>query len=232
MIMTMRQIELTVDNVIKAWTAETDKALAKNPEEGRRAMSFNNQALKLLAQGSPVSPAQLADTSGRPVTEVEEIFAKMQERGVEVDETGNLVGLALTLNPTPHRFILNGRTLYTWCALDAVFMPGLLDVTAEVESTCPTTGKPIQLTISPDGIEAFTPETAVLSIAVPGLSCRREDDDASKARTGPKSDSCNQMHFFASNEAAELWAQSHPGTAIFTPEEAYRLAYANWIGRR
>jgi alkylmercury lyase len=228
----MRQIELTVDDVIKAWTAERDKALAKNPEGVRQGMILNDQALKLLAQGSPVSPTQLADASGVPVTEVEEIFAKMQERGVEVDEAGNLVGLALTLNPTPHRFIINGRTLYTWCALDAVFMPGLLGVTAEVESTCPTTGKLIQLTISPDGIEAFTPETAVLSIAVPGLSCRREDDDASKDKTGPKSDSCNQMHFFVSYESAEVWVQSHPGTVIFTPGEAYRLANANWIGRR
>lgn len=228
----LKSIELTVEDVIAAWTAERDQLEIRNPDGVRQGINFSNQALKLLAQGKPVSSAQMADASGLPLAEVQDTFAKIMEQGGEVDEAGNLVGLALTLNPTPHRFSLNGRTLYTWCALDAVFLPGLLDETAEVESTCPTTGQPIRLTISPYGIEALSPETAVLSIAVPGLSCRREEHAPGKAKTGPTSESCNQMHFFANEEAAERWGQTHPGTVVFSPDEAFRLAYVNWISRR
>ena len=227
----MRQIELTVEDVIAAWTAEHDRKLVEIPDSVHEGVTFSDQALKLLAQGNPVSPQQLAKASGLSLVEVEETLKIIREEGVEVDEAGNLVGMALTLNPTPHRFIVNGRPLFTWCALDAVFMPGLLGETAEVESTCPITREPIRLTISPKGIEAFSPKTAVLSIAVPGLSCRRDDDAPDKTKTGPTSDSCNQMFFFSNEEAAETWLQTHPGTVIFTPDQAYRLAYANWIAR-
>lgn len=230
--MTLRTIEMTIDDIIAAWTAEMDKLQNQNPEGVWRGMAFSDAALKLLAQAQPVTPTQVAEAADLPLPDVQETFAKIKEQGGELDEDGHLIGLALTLNPTPHHFIVNGRTLYTWCALDAVFMPGLLGETAVVKSTCPTTNTPIQLTISPEGIEQVTPETAVLSIAIPGLSCRREDDAPDKPKTGPNSDGCNQMHFFASLEAAESWVGVHPGTAVFTPEEAYKLAYANWISRR
>jgi hypothetical protein len=38
----------------------------------------------------------------------------------EYDAHGRVVfGSGLTLRPNPHRFEVDGRTLYTWCALDA-----------------------------------------------------------------------------------------------------------------
>lgn len=89
-----------------------------------------------------------------------------------------MVGLALTLNPTPHRFIVKGSTLYTWCALDAIFLPGLLGETAVVESACLTSGETIRLSVTPDSVVTYSPSTAVLSIAVPGLTYRTEDSSA------------------------------------------------------
>ncbi len=223
---------LGVDAVIAAWTGEMDQLLRENREGVWRGMVFSDAALKLLALGDPVSAERVAEVAGLALVDVQETFAKIKEQGGELDGDGNLVGLALTLNRTPHRFTVNGRILYTWCALDAVFMPGLLQETAVVESSCPTTGAPIRLRISPDGIEEVVPETAVLSIAVPGLSCRCAGDAEEKAKTGPTSDGCSQMHFFASRTAGERWISSHPNTIIFTPDEAYRLAVANWISRR
>ena len=38
-----------------------------------------------------------------------------------------------------HRFEVAGRTLYTWCAWDSLFLPQILGQEAEVESTCPLT---------------------------------------------------------------------------------------------
>lgn len=228
----MSHSELTLEDVIEAWTSDMDRMQHKAAGGVWRGMSFSSHAVRLLALGRPVSTRQLAEVSGLPLSDVQDTFAKIQEQGGELDKDGNLVGLALTLNPTPHRFVLNGRSLYTWCALDAVFLPGLLGETASIESICPTTGELIQLTIQPDGVADYAPQTAVISVAVPGISCRREDDEATKPKTGPKSDGCSQMHFFASQEPAQAWVEQRPGLVVLTIEEAYRLAYENWIGRQ
>lgn len=230
--MTTTEKRLTFDDVIAAWTSESDRRQAEDAEAAQRSVAFADAALALLAQGRPVSHEAVARTSGLPPAKVEEFFAEVKERGGEFDESGKLVGLELTLNPTLHRFLLDGRTLYTWCALDAIFLPGLLGKTAEVESTCPETGREIRLTVTSDGVADYSPASTVLSITVPGHSCRREDDAEDKLETGPSSDSCGQMFFFASRAAGEQWLTTHPAVVLFTPEEAYELAFANWIGRR
>ena len=70
---------------------------------------------------------------------------------MQFDETGNVVGAALTTLPTPHRVSFGGSfgdsfggDLFAWCALDTLFIPGLLDQTADVESTCPVSNSPIR----------------------------------------------------------------------------------------
>jgi hypothetical protein len=127
------------------------------------------------------------------------------------------------------RFAVNGRTLYASCALDTIFLPGLLGETAEVESTCPVTGEAIRLTITPDGVTQYSPAGTVLSIAVPGVSCNREeaDGEADRAR-----ESCQQMYFFSTRTAAEQWIKDYPGVVILTVEDAWQLAKAHWIDRR
>lgn len=212
--------------VIRAWVSHTDEL---PPEVTQHRTARSEHVVRLIAQGQPVSAAQLAEASGRPLEEIEQVFEKYRSVGGEFDSDGNLVGAALTQTPTPHRFRVNGRQLYTWCALDALFIPGLLGETAQVESTCPTTGAAIRLTVAPDGVRAYSPRETVLSISVPGLSCRSEAGDQS---TGPTSDTCSQMHFFSSRAAAEQWVQAHPGVAILTVDEAFELAHRNWLARR
>jgi len=51
--------------------------------------------------------------------------------------------------------------MFTWCALDAIMMPGVIDATARVESQCYVTGYPIQLTVTPDGVTDYSPDTTV-----------------------------------------------------------------------
>jgi alkylmercury lyase len=222
--------DFTVDEVIQAWTSQIDD----KPEDEREAIDegfkLSLELLRLLAEGRPVSARKLATQVGLPLELVEAALKKFKKEGGEFDKDGNLVGAALTLNPTPHRFRLDGQQLYTWCSLDAIFMPGLLGKTAEVESTCPVTGEAIRLTIAPDGIVASSPEQAVLSITIPGVSCAA-DDSCSPNKTGPQSDACNQMHFFSSREAAEIWLVDHPGVVIFSLDEAFLLAKENWIDR-
>jgi len=51
--------------------------------------------------------------------------------GMESGDSGNIVGAALTTRETPHKVRLSGRDLYAWCALDTLFIPGLLGEDAE-----------------------------------------------------------------------------------------------------
>jgi hypothetical protein len=74
--------------------------------------------LRLLAEGEPVSVEDLAHAIGRPIGEVRQTLAALPD--VEIDHRGRVVGYGLTLLPTPHRFEVDGRQLYTWCALDTL----------------------------------------------------------------------------------------------------------------
>lgn len=225
----MQTQPLTAEEVIQAWLTQHDERYGEHlPEDIRNSMKVTDTMLQMLAEGRPVSARQVAEKLSVPVENIEAAFEKVRKGGYEFDEDGNLVGAALTLNPTRHQFNLTGKTLYTWCSLDALFLPGLLGRPAQVTSTCPQTGETISLTVSPTGVTALCPAETVLSIAVPGFSCARGEN----RKTGPTSESCTQMHFFASREAAEAWIRDYPGVAILTVAEAWRLAYENWILRR
>ena len=224
--------QMTVDEVIDAWTMQVDQKVAQNPEGAQFGFQLLDHALKLLTQGQPVSAERLAANADLPLEEVQAAYEQMQAQGGEFDENGNLTGAALTLIPTPHRFRVNGRLLYTWCSLDAMFLPGLLGETAVVESTCPSSGETIHLTITPDGVTDYSPTTTVLSIAVPGLTCETENISCSPDKKGgSQREGCNQMNFFRDRAAAEAWIEDYPGVAILAVAEAWQLAKTNWIDR-
>lgn len=222
--------EYNMEEVIEAWKSRFDNDSESEHSLLNERYALTSLLLGLLAEGHPVSTAQLAERSGLPLKEISARFMQFEEQGGEFDEQGNLVGAALTLNRTPHRFLLNGKELYTWCSLDAVFLPGLLKQTAEVVSTCPVSGESISLTIAPEGIIEANPEQTVMTVTIPGVSCAGGHSCGPNS-TGPQSDACRQMHFFSSTEAAETWLKDHPGVVIFTLDQAYRLARENWIDR-
>jgi alkylmercury lyase len=119
---------------------------------------------------------------------------------------------------------VNSKTLYAWCALDAIFLPAFLGKTAEVVSTDPINNETIRLTITPDGITSMSPDEIVLSIATPGVSCSYD-------RVGRGSEVCEQMHFFSSPASAEVWLKKNPGTLMLTVEESYQVAHELWLIR-
>ncbi|MFQ5433312.1 MAG: organomercurial lyase [Anaerolineae bacterium] len=220
---------LTTNDVIQAWTTQDDNL----PEEMKKLnenVDLQIGLLQLLANGRPVSAAEAVAQTGFPTDEIRTLFEKLAEHGAEFDTEGRLTGIALSLNPTPHRFRVNGQQLYAWCALDTIFLPGFLGETAVVESTDPVNNAPIRLTITPNGVTEYSPETAVLSITVPGVSCRT--DESCGPDTGPQSEACSQMHFFSTHETAVAWLKNRPGIAILTVEEAWQLAQANWLEKK
>ena len=102
----------------------------------------------LLAEGQPVSPERVAGVLG--LAPEEALESLRQRPSIEWDEAGNIVGAGLTLRPTPHRFKLKDRTLFTWCALDSLMFPGLVGQTVQVESPCASTGRPVRVTVTPE----------------------------------------------------------------------------------
>lgn len=166
--------------------------------------------LRLLAAGEPVTVTDLADAAGRSVDATRTGLAATPE--TEYDEEGRIVGQGLTLRPTRHRFTVDGEELYTWCALDTLIFPVVIDKAAAIESTSPTSGGTVRVTATPTGVTAVEPATAVVSLVNP--------EDLSSIR----SSFCNQVHYFTSAEDAQPWLDAHPGGEVLPVADAYLLA--------
>jgi len=120
------------------------------------------------------------------------------------------------LTPRPssqHLFQVDGRTLYTWCAWDTLFIPKILGKTARVETPCPITGETIRLTVTPDRVARTAPESAVMSILDPPEDI--QEDIVSKF--------CHHVFFFASAAAGGQWTDGNPGTRLMSIPDAFEL---------
>lgn len=166
--------------------------------------------LRLLTSGNPVEVTALAATAGRTIEQTRAQLAKRPD--TEYDDEGRIVGQGLTLRPTPHRFTLDGEQLYTWCALDTLIFPLILDREAHIESVSPATGQPIRLTAGPRGVRDVEPATAVLSLVNP--------EDMTEIRSA----FCNQVHFFTSVSDAQSWLETNPGGQVMPVTDAFELA--------
>lgn len=165
--------------------------------------------LRLLARGEPVPIEDLAAATGRTVDGVRQALADLPD--TEYDEAGRIVGYGLTQRPTPHRFTVDGRQLHTWCALDTLIFPTVLDRPADVESPCHATGTPVRVRAETDEVVDVEPATAAVSIVTP------------EQCTSVRSAFCNQVHFFASPDAAQPWLAEHPDATVLPVAEAFTL---------
>jgi alkylmercury lyase len=164
---------------------------------------------RLLAEGQPVPLERLAAATGWSVQDVE--AALRQQPGTDWDEQGRLVGFGLTLRPTPHRFTFDGRTVFAFCASDALEFPVVLGRAGVVGSTCPATGRQIRVGVTPDGVEKVDPPSAVVSLVRPD----RVDD--------VRGEVCALGSFFASHDAAANWLAAHPDGMVHSVEEDFQL---------
>lgn len=153
--------------------------------------------VNLLAEGQPVAIDRLAAAASWSVRDVE--AALHQHPSVEWDEEGRLVGFGMTLRPTPHRFTFDGRTVFGWCASDALSFSVLLDTPGIVESTCPVSGQRMRVDVTPRAVLRVEPPDAVVSEVRPS------------ERVGDvRADICAVGHFFSSREMAAGWLTQYP----------------------
>ncbi len=169
--------------------------------------------VRLVADGRPVEPREVAEAAGLPVGQVEG-FLRAQP-GTDWGDDGQIAGFGLTLRPTPHRFVVEDRVLYTWCATDTLVFPTILGRGAVVESTCPVTSRPIRLEVTPEAVVAVEPPTTVVSQVHPAQAV--EDIRGMVCRHG---------HFFSSPQAASDWAAEHPEGQLLSVNDAFACARA------
>jgi alkylmercury lyase len=168
--------------------------------------------LRRLAHARPVTLAELARDSGRTHAEVRAALGELAD--TEYDEAGAVVGHGITLRPTPHQFTVDGRLLYTWCALDTLIFPAILNRPAHVASPAPGSGELIHLRVDPGvGVTALTPASAVVTVLLP------------EQGSGVRSTFCNHVHFYPDLAAAQGWLTDHPGGAVLSVAQAAHLGH-------
>ncbi len=150
--------------------------------------AFCLQILRLLANGHPVPPDQLATTLDMSSDDITAILRQLPD--IEYNREGNIVASGLSLLPTSHHF-------------------------AYVESPCPVTGASINLQVSPERVEFFEPDSAVISFVIP-----------EKARNccNVRDSFCCNVLFFSTLEAASEWRSDHQEMIVLPVDEAYQVA--------
>lgn len=161
-----------------------------------------------LLKGNPLDMELVANILGTSFAEAKRVANQFGE----VDEQGEVIGFAgLSIVPTNHRFEINGKTFYTWCAADALLFPSALGITARIFSTDPVSNEKIELTVSPDKIEKVVPKSAVVSIV--------ETADACNIRTSL----CDRVHFFTSEVTAVEWKKQNEDASILPVEKLFQI---------
>lgn len=173
------------------------------------AWSIRTAAYRLLTEGEPVKVEDIARASGLGVEDVQRCLRGSSD----ITDDGRVEAtMGLSLRPTQHRIKIGETQLYTWCALDLLFIPPTLGVTADVESPSPTSGQFVRAVVAPSGIGELDPEDAVVSV----VPIRSDSDEIRGAF-------CNFVHFFASDGDAAPWVESHPEGWVLPAKEAFQL---------
>ena len=170
------------------------------------------QVLLLLAKGQPVTVEEIA--TALRISRDDVINVLRQYPDVQYDNEGRITGKGLTLTSTPHRFLVNGHTLFTWCALDALMYPAILQQSVRVESPCVVTNRPVNLTVTPSEVKNVAPVDTVVSIVIP---------EHSEVCCNVRDAFCNHVNFFSSREAASIWLMERPSAFILSVNEAYQI---------
>ena len=126
--MNMRQETEATKDVSLADLAEAIKAAMPVLDETDQHMA--TAVYRLMSTGAPVEPAAIAKAAGGVSLE------RVNERlntwpGVFRDGMGRVVGFwghAVDKLEPEYRLVAAGNTTYAWCALDTLFIPGIIEI--------------------------------------------------------------------------------------------------------
>jgi alkylmercury lyase len=184
-------------------------------EQGRR---IGIAVYDLLAQGDPVTPAEIAARARQPESDV--LATLKGWPGVFWDDEDRVVGFwGLAIPEMDHHFQAEGgKPIYAWCALDPFLIVPVIRRPARVESKDPVTGEPITMTVTPHGLNDVSPASAVVSFIAP---TKAFDFDVIETF-------CNYVLNFASRESAERWASERENIVLLPAAEAFEVGIRAW----
>ncbi|OLB59597.1 MAG: hypothetical protein AUI13_03255 [Gemmatimonadetes bacterium 13_2_20CM_2_69_23] len=120
---------------VSTLSALASELLARLPTMTDEERRLGLEVYRQLARGEPVLRLSLAEALDVPTHDVDELLGHPNLKCLTYsDNDGRIIGFGgLAVRKMPHRFRIDGRTLYTWCAWDSRFLPGILDHEAEVD---------------------------------------------------------------------------------------------------
>ncbi len=197
----------------------SSELLLRLPSMTEKERRVGLEIYRQLSRGEPVSTSGLAQALGIPPHEADVLLTHPNLKSLTyTDNKGGIIGFGgLAIRPMPHRFNLNGRRLYTWCAWDSLFIPVILGQAAEVESPAPGGSNIVRLRVGPDRIERIDPEDAVMSFLLP--TAQTFQADALKAMAS----FCHFIFFFPDRARALAWTSQHQDTMVISLPEAFEL---------
>lgn len=154
---------------------------------------------RMLSEGTTPNFNEIGRALNMDREQVTGLFSNIPKSAYEFGDDEKLVGfIGLSVTPAPHTFIVGERTLYTWCAFDALFLPEIIGKTAFLKTTCPSTEKPIELLIDANGVQKADPRSCVLSIVSPDIKACCDD---------LRGAFCNQVNLFINESAFHSWPE-------------------------
>lgn len=202
-------------SVDQYWAALDAALPGFSPEEQQVAVTLYRE----LAKGQPVDAERLGLALGRSAAEARALLERDSLKAfVYPDDQGRVLGFGgLTAARMHHQLELEGRTLWTWCAWDTLFMPEILGERGRITSPDPETDEAVRLSVTPEGIKSAEPRGAVVSFLLP--DAHEFVSAANLVKTF-----CHFIFFFASRASGERWVAKHPGTFLYSLDDAFGLA--------
>ena len=94
-------------------------------------------AFRWVRAGQAATAARLAEGANLTLDVVRDELAALEQQGLIVRHAQGVVGISgLSLVETPHQLQLDGHSLFTWCALDAVGIAVGLRADATIADCC------------------------------------------------------------------------------------------------
>lgn len=172
---------------------------------------------RLMSRGEPVALEMIAKAVGIPADQVD---AKLNSwPGVFRDGNGRLVGFwghAIGKLDPEYRLVAGGKTTYAWCALDTLFIPGIVGKTVRVEAFDPVSGEPVSMVVDREGVREVKPAGALVSMVIPDVPFGYDVIESF----------CHRVLFFASEESSNEWIAGHEGTTLLSVEKAFEVGRA------
>ncbi|MFQ5549621.1 MAG: organomercurial lyase [Gemmatimonadales bacterium] len=194
--------------------------MATLPRFSEAAGRLATELYRQLAEGEPVGLQNLASALEGTVDEIRSLLESEELKGwVFYDDDARVIGFrGLAVRRMPHRFDVEGKGLYTWCGVDSLFIPPIIDKSAHVETKDPRTGRVIRLIVTPEGVESCDPPSTVMSYLV---------GDREVVKTNPEkvmAAFCHHIFFLESPEVGAAWAAEHGhGAFVVSLDQAFEL---------